>query len=113
MRELSFIEQAEQTLRFLESRFESLADIADLDLDLERQGGVLTLNWMPPGGPQCTWVIHIQEAMHELWVAGPAGAHHFKWDSVRNGWFDTRSGAALTELLSSWLSAMSGVPQRL
>lgn len=113
MRELSFIEQADQTLRFLESRIEQIADTAELDLDLARQGGVLTLEWVPPSGPQCTWVIHIQEAVHELWVASPAGAHHFKWNAEQQQWLSTREQGNLNELLASWLTALAGKPLQL
>ncbi|QJR16861.1 Iron-sulfur cluster assembly protein CyaY [Usitatibacter palustris] len=73
----------------------------DLDIDLE--GGVLTL-----GCPDGTKIIVNRQAPNrEIWVAARSGGFHF---AARDGaWRDTRSGEELFASLAAIIAAQAGV----
>ncbi len=104
-------------MRLDESRFATLADatlerMADaIDdavgdaVDVELQGGILTLSL--PGGGQ--YVLNKHGPNRELWLSSPAsGAWHFAWSG--EDWVSTREPpAVLARLLAAELEARFGV----
>ena len=98
MTETEFLAIAEATL----AQIEKGIDQADLDVDAERSGNVLTLVF--DGGSRV--VVNTQAPMSQIWLASRAGAHHY---ALREGaWIDTRDGSELFAVLSKVVSAESG-----
>ena len=77
-----------------------------IDIDSQRSGGMLELTI--PGGSKI--VINTQPPLQELWLAAKAGGRHFRY--VRPHWLDTRDASEFFAVLSSELSAQSGVMLR-
>ncbi|ANA33116.1 iron donor protein CyaY [Ralstonia mannitolilytica] len=96
--ESEFLALAKAELDHIESLVESAADEADADIDVTREGNVLTLEF--DDGSKI--IINSQAPMQELWVAARAGGFHFRRNDGR--WVDTRSGEDLYVALSRYVS---------
>lgn len=98
MTETEFIELAESTLQRIQSAVEAVDD----DLDVDRQGNVLTIEF--DDGFQI--VINMQTPTRQLWLASLKGGHHYE----RSGqeWLDTCSRHSITEDLSALLTQKFG-----
>ena len=98
MTETEFIELAESTLQRIQSAVEAVDD----DLDVDRQGNVLTIEF--DDGFQI--VINMQTPTQQLWLASLKGGHHYE----RSGqeWLDTCSRHSITEDLSALLTQKLG-----
>ncbi len=100
MSEQQFITDCEHLL----DRIEDLLDASGVDVDLQRSGHVLEIEF----ADRSRIVINGQTPMREIWLAAPSGAHHFRQQQSR--WVDTRSGDELSAVLSRCASAQSGSP---
>jgi frataxin len=100
--ESAFHAGADRTLAALLERIEdSLGDELDVDL----QGGILTIE-LASGGQ---YVINKHAPNRQIWLSSPtSGASHFGHEPGR-GWISTRGGAALHELLAQELSTATGM----
>jgi len=94
-----------------EQAFESLADslLAALEegigaeADVERQGGVLTIDGDAKSGGG-TWVVNKHAPTRQIWLSSPkSGARHYAFDAASGQWKDTRGGPDLLALLSAEL----------
>lgn len=101
--ESEFLALAEAELDRLENAIEAAADAADADIEINRSGNVMELEF--EDGSKI--IINSQAPMQELWVAARAGGFHFRRDGER--WVDTREGSELNEALSRYLSQQAGV----
>jgi frataxin len=101
--ESTFHAAADRTLaHFLERIEDSLGD----DLDVDLQGGILTIE-LASGGQ---YVVNKHAPNRQIWLSSPvSGASHFAHEPGR-GWISTRGGAALHELLAQELGAATGTP---
>jgi frataxin len=99
--ESAFHAAADRTLAHLLERIEdSLGDELDVDL----QGGILTIE-LASGGQ---YVVNKHAPNRQIWLSSPvSGAAHFGHERGR-GWISTRGGAALHELLAQELRAATG-----
>ena len=86
MTESHFNELIDQTFDALELAL----DEVDSDLDYERTGGVLTVEF--ENGT--TMVFSRQPPTRQLWLAARSGGFHFAWDEGAGDWCNTRSGDA-------------------
>lgn len=95
---------ADGELQHLSERLEeALAD----DVDIELQGGILTLEF--DDGSQ--YVINKHAASRQIWLSSPvSGAWHFDHDAARGAWTATRGGRPLRDLLAEELAARAGRP---
>ncbi|MGY8527252.1 iron donor protein CyaY [Paracidovorax citrulli] len=100
--ESEFLALAEQELDRLENAIEAAADAADADIEINRTGNVMELEF--EDGSKI--IINSQAPMQELWVAARAGGFHFRRDGER--WIDTREGTEMNEALSRYLSQQAG-----
>lgn len=75
-----------------------------IDIDPMRTGGLLELAF-PSGGKI---VINTQPPLHELWLASPAGAFHYR--HVAGRWLDTKDGSEFFAVASREFSALGGLP---
>lgn len=107
MSEQAFHQAAEATLDAIESGLERLVDTADLEMDIERQGNVITLVFED----ESRIVVNSHGAAREIWVAARSGGFHYR--QIDGRWVDGRSGDELFAALSRLVSAQSGVPVRL
>lgn len=90
--------------RTLASLLETVEDTLGDELDVDLQGGILTIE-LADGGQ---YVINKHAPNRQIWLSSPAsGASHFTHHPGR-GWISTRSDAALHELLAQELSAATG-----
>jgi frataxin len=111
MDEPEFLRQASKVLDRLMAEIEDQA-FDDLDVDLE--GGILTIGLPDEGG---TYLINKHAPNREIWLSSPkSGAWHFRRDPEA-GWISTREvdGARpqLHRLLSDELAAAIGNPLEL
>ncbi|MDQ7247129.1 iron donor protein CyaY [Dongia sedimenti] len=110
MDEPDFERQAAKVLDRLMAQIEDQA-MDELDVDLE--GGILTIGL--PGGGQ--YLINKHAPNREIWLSSPkSGAWHFRHDPEA-GWVSTRvvddARPQLHRLLSDELAAVTGTPVEL
>ena len=99
--ESTFHAVADRTLAAL---LETIEDTLGDGLDVDLQGGILTIE-LADGGQ---YVINKHAPNQQIWLSSPAsGASHFAHQPGR-GWTSTRSDARLHELLAQELSAATG-----
>ena len=107
MSEQAFQQAAQQTLDAIESGLERIVDSVGVDIDLERQGNVLTLTFED----DAQIVINSHSAAQEIWVAARSGGFHYRLRDAH--WIDSRSGEELFAALSRLVSEQSGTAVRL
>jgi CyaY protein len=100
--ESEFLVLAGKALDRLEADIEAAADAADADVEINRTGNVMELEF--EDGSKI--IVNSQAPMQELWVAAKAGGFHFRHDGAK--WTDTRSGAELYAALSTYMSQQAG-----
>jgi CyaY protein len=100
MTESEFHSQAEATLAAIERAIEAV----DIDAEVDRSGGVLTLEFAEAG----KIVINTQAPMRQIWIAARSGGFHFGWSD--DAWRDTRDGRELFAALSAIISSQLGTP---
>lgn len=98
MSDSDYITRAEAVL----ARIEQAADDSDADIDLERNGNVLTIEF--ENGSKI--IVNLQPAMEEIWIAAKSGGFHFKF--VDGRWADTRHGREFFESLSDYATQQAG-----
>ena len=103
MSDQAFQSAAEATLDAIEAAVERAAD-AGLDVEIERQGNVITLTFVDDSKV----VVNSHSAAQEIWVAARSGGFHYR---LRDGrWIDGRSGDELYAALSRVVSQQGGRP---
>ncbi|GAB7544293.1 iron donor protein CyaY [Cupriavidus sp. 8B] len=105
--ESEFLALAQQELDRLESAVETAADAADADIEINRAGNLMELEF--EDGSKI--IVNSQAPMQELWVAARSGGFHFRHDGQR--WVDTRGGGELYAALSGYVSQQAGVTLKL
>ncbi|WP_206950896.1 iron donor protein CyaY [Trinickia acidisoli] len=98
MTDSDYLSRAEAVL----SRIEQAADDSDADIELERSGNLLTLEF--ENGSKI--IVNLQPPMQEIWIAAKAGGFHFKF--VDGRWLDTRNGREFFESLSDYATQQAG-----
>ncbi|HEY1610563.1 MAG TPA: iron donor protein CyaY [Paraburkholderia sp.] len=79
-------------------------DDADADIELERSGNVLTLEF--ENGTKI--IVNLQPPMSEIWIAAKAGGFHYRY--VDGEWRDTRNGTEFFASLSQYATEQAGEP---
>ncbi len=100
MTDTEYLALAEASLNAIERGI----DASDADIECERSGNVLSLEF--DSGAKI--IVNLQLPMHEVWIASKAGGFHFRHDGSQ--WRDTRDGAELFAVLSEHVSAQAGEP---
>ncbi len=101
MDEAAFETLAARTLEALASAIED----AGGDLEVELQGGVLTIELAD--GRQ--FVVNRHAANRQIWLSSPvSGAGHYAPDRATGRWRDTRNGGDLSARLAEELTALTG-----
>lgn len=100
MTDSDYLTRAEAVL----ARLEQAADDSDADIDCERNGNVLTLEF--ENGSKI--IVNLQPPMEEIWIAAKTGGFHFKF--VDGRWVDTRNAREFFEALSDYATQQAGEP---
>ncbi len=83
-------------------RIEHAVENADDDLDIDNQGGVLTITF----ADRSKVIVSRQTPIRQLWLAARSGGFHFDY---RDGqWLRDSDGVALKQVLSDVCSAQAG-----
>jgi CyaY protein len=103
MTDSEFLDRAEMALRAVELTCDALNEQADIDVDNQRVGGMVTLTF----ANRSQIVINLQKPLHEIWLAARQGGYHFKWNDD-GFWRDTKGGREFFALLTEAASAQTG-----
>ena len=98
-----YLNRAEAALAAIERAL----DEGDADIEPERNGNVLTLEFA--NGSKI--VVNLQASMREIWLAAKAGGFHYRY--VDGAWRDTRSGEEFFAALSACASGQAGQTVRI
>lgn len=98
MTDTEYLALAEATL----SAIERGLDASDADIECERNGNVLTLEF--ENGAKI--IVNLQIPMHEVWMASKAGGYHYRHDG--QCWRDTRDQSEFFAVLSRHASEQGG-----
>jgi CyaY protein len=100
MTDSDYLTRAEAVLAAVERSL----DYCDADIEAERNGNVLTLEFA--NGTKI--IVNLQPPMQEIWIAAKAGGFHFKF--ADGEWRDTRNGTEFFAALSDFASQQAGEP---
>jgi CyaY protein len=100
MTDSDYLSRAEAVL----AAVERAVDEADADIELERSGNVLTLEFEN----RTKIIVNLQPPMSEIWIAAKAGGFHYRF--VDGEWRDTRSGNEFFAALSEYATQQAGEP---
>ena len=98
MTDSDYLTRAEAVL----AAIDRAVDDGDVDIEVERSGNVLTLEF--ENGSKI--IVNLQPPMQEIWIAAKAGGFHFKF--VDGQWLDTRNGREFFESLSDYATQQAG-----
>jgi CyaY protein len=104
MTDLEFLDQAERLLAGIENSCDTLNDDADVDIDNQRVGGMVTLTF----ANRSQIIVNLQKPLHEVWLAARCGGFHYKFDGTV--WQDTKGQGEFWQSLSLYASEQSGKP---
>lgn len=99
-----FVQYVITELERLDRAIEKAAEIAHLDLEINRDGGLLEIECED----RSKIVITSQTARNEIWVAAKAGGFHFHFDQQKQKWLDTRDQSELYQKLAKLITEQSG-----
>ena len=102
MTDLEFLDHAERLLQAVELACDRLNDEADVDIDNQRVGGMITLTFHN----RSQIIINLQKPLHEVWLAARSGGYHFKFDGQH--WQDTKGQGEFFQRLSQDACAQTG-----
>ncbi len=85
-----------QLLDELMMAIEDAIDDADLDIDIENAGGILTLTFEN----NSKVILSRQAPLSQLWLAARSGGFHFDYDEEAESWVCDNSGDDFIEVLN-------------
>ncbi|QYD69388.1 iron donor protein CyaY [Paraburkholderia edwinii] len=100
MSDSDYLARAEAVLAAVERAL----DYTDADIEFERSGNVLTLEF--ENGTKI--IVNLQPPMQEIWIAAKSGGYHFRF--VDGKWRDTRNGTEFFTALSDYATQQAGEP---
>jgi CyaY protein len=100
MSDSDYLSRAEAVLAAIERAL----DYTDADVEFERNGNVLTLEFA--NGSKI--IVNLQPPMHEIWIAAKSGGFHFRF--VDDAWRDTRNDTEFFAALSDYATQQAGEP---
>jgi CyaY protein len=103
MSDSEYLTRAEAVLAAIERAL----DDTDADIEFERSGNVLTLEF--ENGTKI--IVNLQPPMQEIWIAAKSGGYHFRY--VDGEWRDTRNGTEFYAALSEYATQQAGEPVRI
>lgn len=98
MPDSDYLSRAEAVL----AAVERAVDEADADIELERSGNVLTLEFEN----RTKIIVNLQPPMREIWIAAKAGGFHYRF--IDGEWRDTRTGTEFFSALTAYATEQAG-----
>ncbi|MEJ7137673.1 iron donor protein CyaY [Amphibiibacter pelophylacis] len=109
LNDLDYHQRTHAILAAVEKHLDRWLEEDVVDIDSQRNGGLLELKL--PGGSAI--ILNTQPPLQELWLACRAGGYHFACmaDAAhpQGQWRDTKTGALFTEVLAQALSDQAGM----
>ena len=106
MTDPEFMDQAEALLKLVEAHCDEINDTTDADIDIQRNGAMLTLTFSNAS----QIIVNMQKPLHEIWMATKSGGFHYRWESGL--WIDTKKQTDFLQELSANASAQAGLALR-
>ena len=106
MTDPEFMDQAEALLKLVEAHCDEINDTTDADIDIQRNGAMLTLTFSNTS----QIIVNMQKPLHEIWMATKSGGFHYRWESGL--WIDTKKQTDFLQELSANASAQTGLALR-
>ncbi|MEX3935650.1 iron donor protein CyaY [Paraburkholderia phymatum] len=103
MSDSEYLTRAEAVLEAIERAL----DDTDADIEFERSGNVLTLEF--ENGTKI--IVNLQPPMQEIWIAAKSGGYHFRY--IDGEWRDARNGTEFYAALSEYATQQAGEPVRI
>ena len=103
MSDTDYLTRAEAVLMAVERTVDTAND-GDHDIDLERNGSVLTLTF--ENGSKI--IVNLQPPMKEVWIAAKAGGFHYRF--IDGEWRETRTGTEFFSALTEYATQQAGLP---
>ncbi|WP_027819322.1 iron donor protein CyaY [Paraburkholderia bannensis] len=100
MADSDYLSRAEAVL----AAVERAVDEAEADIELERSGNVLTLEFEN----RTKIIVNLQPPMKEIWIAAKAGGFHYRF--IDEQWLDTRTGTEFFSALTAYATEQAGEP---
>jgi CyaY protein len=100
MPDSDYLSRAEAVL----AAVERAVDESDADIELERSGNVLTLEFEN----RTKIIVNLQPPMREIWIAAKAGGFHYRF--IDGEWRDTRTGTEFFSALTAYATEQAGEP---
>lgn len=97
------MDRAEALLKAIELTCDRVNETTDCDIDVQRNGGVITLTFEN----RSQIVVNLQKPLHEIWLADRSGGYHYRWMDT---WQDTKGGLSFWPRLSEATSQQAGQP---
>ncbi len=86
MTDNEFLNLASNVLEKIEVWFEKISDSFDFDIDFNRSGNVLEIEFLSDNSKI---IVNTQSSLQEIWVASRSGGFHFKL--IENSWINTQN----------------------
>jgi CyaY protein len=104
MTDSEYLNLAETLLHAVERSADAISEGSDVDLDVQRVGGMVTLVF----ADRSQIVINLQKPLQEVWMATRFAGYHYKWSE--GAWRATRDGSLMQADLNRDASAHAGQP---
>lgn len=106
MNDRDYQARVDAVLAGVEAQVDAWLEADVVDIDTQRNGGVLELTF--PNDTKI--VLNSQPPLQELWLAARSGGLHYKWHGSH--WRGTRDGTDLFDDLSTCAGEQAGQPLR-
>ncbi len=107
MTETEFFLLVEKVYEGIESQIEKCCCLYGIDIEIERNGYVLSIIFQDG----LKVVINTQAVVQEIWLASRANGFHYRY--IGKSWKETRGGPDFPEMLSRICSEYSGIDLKL
>jgi CyaY protein len=102
MTDTDYLDRAEALLKAVEACVDHINDNTDADLDAQRTGGMITLEF----ANKSQIILNLQKPLHEVWMAAKSGGYHYKLNDGQ--WRCTRRSTEFFSDLSREASVQAG-----
>jgi CyaY protein len=109
MNESEFNDLVDETLDAIEEAVDQTLETADVDIDCDNSGSVLTLSCEDGSAI----IFSRQSASRELWLAARSGGFHFSYDETEGMWRNTKTQQRLNDMLATISEQQAGAAIKL
>jgi len=106
MSEAEFVEKAEETIAELEKAYSRLAE--ELDLDIEVEGGVLTVTFEE--GEPGKYIVSPNSSARQVWLSARVSSFKFDWSQEKGTFVIASTGEAIRDVMTRLTREQLGDP---